>query len=118
MWVDRDRLVPVHLEAEPAGQDVTLDLQLERYRRAFRLGGVRLRPRPRAHALAVDFLVARYGLTFPSTATWRRLVLDDAGERGTERMVQRRFDDYRFINVRVDEILGEVVDGDAETPEP
>ncbi len=116
VWVDRDRLVPVRLEAEPAGQDTELEMKLERYLRAFRLGGVRLRPRPRAFALSVDFLVTRYGLTFPSTATWRRLVLDDAGERGTERMVQRRFEDYRFLNVRVEEILGEVVGEEPSGP--
>jgi hypothetical protein len=114
IWIDRDRLTPVHLEAAPARQEETLAVQLEQYRRAFRLGGLRLKARPRAYTLTVDFLVSRFGLTFPSQSVWRRQILEVDGNRHTERMMRRRFEDYRFTNVRVEEILGEVVDEDPD----
>ncbi len=109
IWVDRDRLVPLHLEAEPARQEEILEAQMARYRKAFRLGGLRLRSRPTAHVLSVEFLVSRFGLSFPSQSIWKRQVLDLDGSRLTTRYIRHRYLDYRFINVRTDEILGEVL---------
>ena len=106
VWIDRDLLNPVHLEAEPARQDAALAILVDKYRRAFRLAGIPLRARPRAYALSVDFLVTHAtGLSFPSQSTWRRLVLNGQGERATERMVQRRFVDYGLFDIETDEII-------------
>ena len=44
----------------------------------------------------------------------RRQILEADGNRHTERMMRRRFDDYRFTHVRVEEILGEAVDGEGD----
>ena len=115
IWMDRDRLIPLHLEAEPARQEEILGAQLAEYRKAFKLGGVRLKARPKAYALSVEFLVSRYGLNFPSQTTWRRQVVDASGLRATERFVRRRYEDYRFLNIRTDEILGDVVDDEPES---
>ena len=115
IWMDRDRLIPLHLEAEPARQEEILGAQLAAYRKAFNLGGVRLKARPKAYALSVEFLVSRYGLNFPSQTTWRRQVVDASGLRATERFVRRRYEDYRFLNIRTDEILGDVVVDEPES---
>jgi hypothetical protein len=115
IWMDRDRLIPLHLEAEPARQEEILGAQLAEYRKAFKLGGVRLKARPKAYALSVEFLVSRYGLNFPSQTTWRRQVVDASGLRATERFVRRRYEDYRFLNIRTDEILGDVVNDEPES---
>lgn len=112
VWIDRDRLVPVHLEAAPARQEATLEAQMERYRKAFRLGGMRLRSRPTAYELSVEFLVNRFGLSFPSQTTWRRQVLDPNGGRLTTRYIRHSYRDYRFINVDTDEILGDVIEAE------
>jgi hypothetical protein len=109
VWIDRDRLVPIHLEAAPARQEAALEAQMERYRKAFRLGGLRLRARPTAYELSVEFLVSRYGLSFPSQAIWKRQVLDPDGGRLTTRYIRHSYLEYRFINIKTDEILGEVV---------
>lgn len=105
MWVDRDQLNPIHVEAEPARQEAALAMQLEEYRKAFRIGGLRLKPRPRAYRVGVDFLVARHGLTFPSQAVWRQDVLSDRGERATVRLVRQDFSDYRFFDIQTEETL-------------
>jgi hypothetical protein len=110
MWLDRDRLTPVHLEAVPARQEEKLAIQLDRYRRSFRVIGLRTRNRPRANSLSVDFLVSRYGLTFPSQSTWRQLALQATGDRRTEKMMRRRFEEYRFIDIRMEESVGEPVE--------
>jgi hypothetical protein len=115
IWMDRDRLIPLHLEAEPARQEEVLGAQLEEYRKAFKLGGVRLKARPKAYVLSVEFLVSRYGLNFPSQTTWRRQVVDGSGLRTTERFVRRRYVDYRFLNIRTDEILGDLADEEPES---
>jgi hypothetical protein len=115
IWMDRDRLIPLHLEAEPARQAEVLAAQLEEYRKAFRLGGVRLKARPKAYALSVEFLVSRYGLNFPSQTTWRRQVVDGSGVRATERFVRRRYEDYRFLNIQTNEILGDPVPQEPES---
>ena len=57
VWLDRDRLTPIHLEAVPARQEEKLAIQLDRYRRSFRIIGLRTRSRPRAESLSVDFVV-------------------------------------------------------------
>jgi hypothetical protein len=113
IWLDRDRLTPIHLEAVPARQEEKLAIQLDRYRRSFRIIGLRTRSRPRAHSLSVDFLVARFGLTFPSQSTWRQLALDATGERRTEKMLRQRFEDYRFTDIRMQETVGEPVEAEA-----
>jgi len=113
MWVDRDHLNPIHVEAEPARQVAALAMQLEEYRKAFRIGGLRLKARPRAYGIRVDFLVARHGLTFPSQAVWRQDVLSDRGDRSTVRLVRQEFSDYRFFDIRTEETM----DGEVE-PEP
>lgn len=105
MWVDRDQLNPIHVEAEPARQEAALAMQLEEYRKAFRIGGLRLKPRPRAYRVGVDFLVARHGLTFPSQAIWRLDVLNDRGERSTVRLVRQDFSDYRFFDIQTEETM-------------
>ncbi|MCZ6600041.1 MAG: hypothetical protein O7A07_04295 [Acidobacteria bacterium] len=110
VWIDRDRLVPLHLEAAPARQEVTLEAEMDRYRKAFRLGGLRLRSRPTANELSVEFLVSRFGLSFPSQTIWKRQVLDPDGTRLTTRYIRHSFLDYRFINVRTDEIIGDVIE--------
>jgi hypothetical protein len=110
VWLDRDRLTPIHLEAVPARQEEKLAIQLDRYRRSFRVIGLRTRSRPRAHSLSVDFLVSRYGLTFPSQSTWRQLALHATGDRQTEKMTRRRFEDYQFIDVRMEETVGDPVE--------
>jgi hypothetical protein len=113
IWLDRDRLTPLHLEAGPARQEERLAIQLDRYRRSFRIIGLRTRSRPRAQSLSVDFLVSRFGLTFPSQSTWRQLALAATGERRTEKMMRRRFEEYRFIDVRMEETLGEPLENGA-----
>ncbi|MFQ5768114.1 MAG: hypothetical protein ACE5ID_09050 [Acidobacteriota bacterium] len=105
IWIDRDRLNPVKVEAEPARQAIRLKLELDRFRRAFRIAGIPLRSRPRAYRLSVDFLVSRFGLSFPSTTTWRRQVVDLQGERHTEQTLRRQFSDYRFFDIQTDEIV-------------
>lgn len=119
LWIDRDLLDPVHLEAEPARQDAALAVRLDRYRRAFRLAGIPFRRQPRVHALSVDFLV-NYptGLSFPSMAIWRRQVVNAHDERGTERMIQRRFSDYGLFDIETDEIIKSLQDPADETSPP
>lgn len=105
IWIDQDRLNPVHLEAEPSNQEERLKIGIEKYQRAFRLGTVPLRPHPRAYLLTVEFLVSRYGLSFPSQSTWRKQTVMESGDRLTEQMVRRRFTNYRFFNIQMDEIV-------------
>ncbi|MFQ5719751.1 MAG: hypothetical protein ACE5IK_09380 [Acidobacteriota bacterium] len=106
LWVDRDLFNPIHLEAEPTRQEATMEIRLDRYRRAFRLAGIPLRSRPRVQTLSVDFL-ARHpsGLRFPSRSIWRRQVVNERGQRGTERRIERDFSDYGLFDIATDEII-------------
>jgi hypothetical protein len=115
IWIDRDRLVPLHLEAEPARQEATLEAEMDRYRKAFRLGGLHLRGRPTANVLSVEFLVNRFGLSFPSQTIWRRQILDPDGSRLTTRYIRHSYLEYRFLNIKTDEIIGDIIQAEPDS---
>ncbi|MCI0458880.1 MAG: hypothetical protein L0Z62_18125 [Gemmataceae bacterium] len=104
-YVDAETLDLLRVEAEPSGQQIRLEAASRAYQQAFRLAGVPLRRRPRAHLHEVDFTYEREGLRLPALAITRRYVSTEAQERTLHTQVMQIFSDYQLFKVETDEQL-------------
>lgn len=100
------------LEAEPSGQDVRLEVEILRYRKAFAIAGVPLASRPHGWTLEVTFGMEVRGLSYPTEQVLSMTSLARSQKMNVEEKTTLRYEDYRFFGVETtdDEIR------DAETP--
>ena len=101
------------VEAIPTGQNVRLDAEVLRYRRAFAIMGVALAARPHGWMLNVGFGIEVQSLSYPTEQELKMTSLSPDNKMNVEEKTTFRYEDYRFFGVETDE----EVKGSAE-PEP
>ena len=101
------------VEAVPTGQNVRLDAEVLRYRRAFAIMGVPLASRPHGWLLNVGFGIEVQDLSYPTEQALKMTSLSPDNKMNVEEKTTFRYEDYRFFGVETDE----EVKGAAE-PEP
>ncbi len=107
-FVDAETLDVLRVEAEPSGQQIRLEAATRDYHQAFRIIGVPLRRRPRAHLHEVNLTYERDGYRFPALAMTRRYVATEPQQRSLQTQVIQIFTDYQLFNVETDEKLLEI----------
>lgn len=101
------------VEATPTGQNVRLDAEVLRYRRAFAIMGVPLASRPHGWLLSVAFGIEVQDLSYPTEQELKMTSLTPDNKMNVEEKTTFRYEDYRFFGVET----GEEVKS-AEEPEP
>ncbi|HEY3175221.1 MAG TPA: hypothetical protein VGK94_05610 [Candidatus Polarisedimenticolia bacterium] len=100
------------VEAAPTGQDVRLDVEILRYRKAFAIAGVPLATRPHGWKLNVNFGMDVEDLSYPTEQSLAKTSLSQDGKMNTEEKTSFRYEEYRFFGVET----GEEVKRTGETP--
>lgn len=101
------------VDATPTGQDVRLEVEILRYRKAFAIAGVPLAARPHGWSLTVSFGTEMEGLSYPTEQVLGKTSLSPDGRMNLEDKTTFRYEEYRFFGVET----GEEVKG-TEPPEP
>jgi hypothetical protein len=87
------------VEAAPSGQDVRLEVEILRYRKAFAIAGVPLAARPHGWKLNVTFGMDVKGLSYPTEQVLSMTSLARDGRMSVERKNTFRYEDYRFFEI-------------------
>jgi len=101
------------VEAVPTGQDVRLDAEVLRYRRAFAIMGVPLASRPHGWMLNVGFGIEMHDLSYPTEQELKMTSLSPDNKMNVEEKTTFKYEEYRFFGVDTES----EVKGNAE-PEP
>jgi hypothetical protein len=102
-YIDAHSLDLLRIEAEPSGQQIRLEAAAQAYRQKFRLGGVPLGRRPRAHLHEVDFTYEHEGLRLPGLAITRHYFATDPEQPSLKTQFMQIFSDYHVFSVETDE---------------
>lgn len=100
------------VEAAPTGQDVRLEVEVLRYRKAFAIAGVPLASRPHGWKLTLSFGIDVEDLSYPTEQALSMTSLSQDGKMNVEERTSFRYEDYRFFGVET----GEEVKGTEENP--
>jgi len=85
------------VEAAPSGQDVRLEAEILRYRKAFAIMGVPLASRPHGWQLHVTFGMEKEGLSYPTEQVLQMTSLTRDGKMNLEEKTTFRYEQYRFF---------------------
>jgi hypothetical protein len=102
-YIDAQSLDLLRIEGEPSGQQIRLEAAAQAYRQRFRLGGVPLGRRPRAHLHEVDFTYEHEGLRLPGLAITRHYFATEPEQPSLKSQFMQIFSDYHVFNVETDE---------------
>jgi hypothetical protein len=91
------------IQAEPSGQDVRLEVEVLKYRRAFAIAGVPLAARPHGWQLEVTFGIEVEGLSYPTEQSVAKTALAPSQRMVVEEKQTFKYDDYRFFDVGTQE---------------
>ena len=89
------------VEAAPSGQDVRLEVEINRYRKAFAIAGVPLASRPHGWKLSLTFGIDVKGLAYPTEQVLSMTSLARDQKMNVEQKVTFRYEDYRFFGIEV-----------------
>lgn len=89
------------VEAAPSGQDVRLEVEITRYRKAFAIAGVPLASRPHGWKLNLTFGMEVKGLSYPTEQILAMTSLSRDQKMNVEQKVTFRYEDYRFFGIEV-----------------
>ena len=95
------------IQGEPSGQDVRLEVEVLKYRRAFAIAGVPLAARPHGWQLDVTFGIEVAGLSYPTEQSLAMTSLAPSQQMVVEEKQTFKYDDYRFFGVITDETVTE-----------
>lgn len=102
------------VEAAPSGQDVRLDVEILRYRRAFAIAGVPLAARPHGWSLGLTFGIEVSGLSYPTEQILGRTSLAPSQKMTLSDKTTFRYEDYRFFTQSIQEEMKK--DGGGTSP--
>jgi hypothetical protein len=103
IWADRETGDFVKIEATPNRQDELLPLEMTKWQKGIRLGGVPLKKQPRGYRYELFFAVEKFGLTFPSEAVTRLFTVTPQGQEEIRKRITQTFSNYVFFNVHSDQ---------------
>lgn len=107
VWVENRSNNLWSVEAVPTGQDVRLDAEVLRYRKAFAIMGVPLASRPHGWVLNVGFGIEVQGLSYPTEQELKMSSLSPDNKMNVEEKTTFRYENYRFFGVETEsEIKG------------
>jgi len=95
------------IQGQPSGQDVRLEVEVLKYRRAFAIAGVPLASRPHGWQLDVTFGIEVGGLSYPTEQSLAMTSLAHSQQMVVEEKQTFKYDDYRFFGVSTDETVKE-----------
>ncbi|MGH9866736.1 MAG: hypothetical protein ACREAA_01030 [Candidatus Polarisedimenticolia bacterium] len=95
------------IQAEPSGQDVRLEVEVLKYRRAFAIAGVPLASRPHGWKLDVTFGIEVEGLSYPTEQSLAKTALAPSQQMVVEEKQTFKYDNYRFFGVSTEEDVKE-----------
>lgn len=116
--IDQRSLNLWSVEAQPSGQDVRLEVEILRYRRAFAIAGVPLAARPHGVSLALTFGIEVEGLSYPTEQILSRTSLAPSQKMTLSDKTTFRYEDYRFFEVTPKETVKEGQVPEVEAPRP
>jgi hypothetical protein len=87
------------VDAAPTGQNVRLEVEILRYRKAFAIVGVPLASRPHGWKLTVSFGMDVQDLSYPTDQVLGMTSLSEDGKMNVEDKTTFRYEDYRFFGV-------------------
>lgn len=88
------------IEAQPSGQDVRLEVEVLKYRRAFAIAGVPLAARPHGWKLGVTFGIEVKGLSYPTEQELAMTSLAQSQQMVVEEKQTFKYEDYRFFETQ------------------
>jgi hypothetical protein len=95
------------IQAQPSGQDVRLEVEILKYRRAFAIAGVPLAARPHGWQLDVTFGIEVEGLSYPTEQSLAMTSLAQSQRMVVEEKQSFKYDDYRFFQTTTGEEVKE-----------
>jgi len=95
------------IQAQPSGQEVRLEVEILKYRRAFAIAGVPLASRPHGWQLDVTFGIELEGLSYPTEQSLAMTSLAQSQRMVVEEKQSFKYEDYRLFQTTTGEEVKE-----------
>ena len=103
VWIDKENLNFLKVEAQPANQEDRMKELLKAYRQSTKFLGMNLGHRPGGARYEITFLNEYQRLSLPDHAEFRHFVLDIDGDTELTGFLVQKYSDYQFFGVQVND---------------